>query len=1387
MGEAMLYGQSKGGGGGSAINGVTESYEVYAGETITAGDFVKFIKEEVTVDKASEDIELFSSLNYKTASNIKYLKLDDYIYVIFHRNRINSSYPYHLAYTVLSTENNNLKILYKAVKLVDMNNYEDERGYGCVLTKSGKILINHVGYNSYAYLSLVEINNDYSLKLVKDELIISNSSLYNYYDIIEVSENVFLFASGTGSGAGYMKFVRLDGTDFILDGSQATTSSYYFNSYFLHRLNDTEALLVNTNNTGSLFGRVLKRDNISISNKKTQSTINNASNGLTLGQNICGLFKLSSGNFLVFLSYTSDTLGACVISVLDDGSVTLVGEIKQISTETTKIGKVLYLGNNKYFLSAGGESSKLKGMFITHDGTDSLENITRSSIIGILDDAYSGDEFRPILTDNGNILIAHNGDVTQAKGRILNAILLKPDLTNNTFYSTLETKETINFVALATETTFDGVAQEDGNASDIIAIHTTEDKSEKDNITKTYTVREGQTINSGDFVRLVDTKVEGAYTSTLQSIYRTTANRNTSRSVESIMLDDGKILSIHTVENDLYMMYSIFKIKEDCTLENVSNGKLDSKEYSGFYPRILPLEAKNHFIVVHASDSEDGTLYYTLCAKIIKIVDNRVETISESVLVNESYCAPYDLSICHVGGTRYAIFHDGDGTNNPYLYCTLISIDDSYNINFINKTLLFEEYMIGESFSVVKLSDNKIFISCQKGSSRVLGGMIVNINDTTVTANVSNIIDERYSGRYNDSVLLPNGNILTLHSFNVDGTNSLEGNLYATVTKINDDDTFTVISQLCVGDGASDGIGRAFINKLENGHYAIIQTRNSDNLTHALIEINEESQIMVLDKLKDLYEGNPEGAKYLGYGFSSVVKGEKVIMFVDDDNYNLSTITLEENSRNELTTSLSAVKKQATRTVFSPYDGVAEESGVEGDNILVSTPTLRTSVIETNHNLVECYSKEFIKEGDFVNISEEITNPSEPAIEIEDAYSENYTFKVHRVDDNNFFAIYIENKSLRIKTMTYLKEEGTFEASGFSRIGDDNFGTSYLDSCMIKEEDDKKYYLAFSNKNDTKYPAIQLVGLRGTTNVMNPLLGMLIDEVSYAVNQVCVKTTEGKALLFFSDLNSETSHMLIVTLNDDNASFTIGSIVQTPHYQEDTSITQIDDFRYCMSYRNRNDYKGYAVIVTVDENDAITFGEPFVFNSSVTGCNYLALHDENTIVCAYENFTDDNIHCTSLSLNGSTITKINDIIPYKEFSSFATINNLSISKINDNNFLLLSGASDTGSTYKGRAVIVTIGSNGNLSSGSSLTYTSSSTFCQCGFLIEKNEIVSFHVRSGYIYIKTFGYNGSNALSSTIPLPTSVKKMITKATSTPFDGIAKTSGIGNEAIFVYTIK
>ena len=40
MGEAKLYGKS---GGGMKIDGIKESYPVYAGETIKAGDFVEVI------------------------------------------------------------------------------------------------------------------------------------------------------------------------------------------------------------------------------------------------------------------------------------------------------------------------------------------------------------------------------------------------------------------------------------------------------------------------------------------------------------------------------------------------------------------------------------------------------------------------------------------------------------------------------------------------------------------------------------------------------------------------------------------------------------------------------------------------------------------------------------------------------------------------------------------------------------------------------------------------------------------------------------------------------------------------------------------------------------------------------------------------------------------------------------------------------------------------------------------------------------------------------------------------------------------------------------------------------------------------------------------------
>lgn len=157
---------------------------------------------------------------------------------------------------------------------------------------------------------------------------------------------------------------------------------------------------------------------------------------------------------------------------------------------------------------------------------------------------------------------------------------------------------------------------------------------------------------------------------------------------------------------------------------------------------------------------------------------NEVKFAAEKQLSSTSYTGSSTSAVLLSNGRVFIAYSYG---SSPYLYCIIVSIDDT-NIVLGPELLLSSAGYDGSRIDTKLLPDGRVFIAHSRGSNYQLYGLVVKIDNMTPMINISDTLlsSAAQSGNAISIVLLKGGAIFIAHSY---GTASY---LYGMVVSITD-------------------------------------------------------------------------------------------------------------------------------------------------------------------------------------------------------------------------------------------------------------------------------------------------------------------------------------------------------------------------------------------------------------------------------------------------------------------------------------------------------------------------------------------------------------------------------------------------------------------------
>lgn len=436
---------------GITPNGIVESYYAYAGENISAGDFVQFINGAASTETGvSEDVQLGSES--QTGYRISAVELPGNRVFIAHSYGSN----YYL-YGMIVTVNVDKIVVNFDTQL--SNVYRSGFAISAKLLKDGRIFIAH-SYNSSSYLYGMVCTVGESTIIVHNDISINNESTdldeYPNIDTV-VLENNYVFIAYCMSGYSLGTVVcKINDDNSIAFGARNIGESKGGKGLSALLLPNGYIFVAHTSgNTESLYCSFYSVSDLTITKEATRY-IQTATDYNT-GSHISTVL-LDDGN--IFIAHSGATILAlygivCSISgtTVTAGKDTLItnqyrtGEA--ISAKKMPNGKIFIVHshtNNSWHLY--GVICSVSGTTITF-GTDTpLENVTTNS----------GKFIDTVLFSNGYVFAAHSKGSTYN----LNAQIWGADEINNVPTNVISAIKYETQVKVATSTPFDGIAKTSG-------------------------------------------------------------------------------------------------------------------------------------------------------------------------------------------------------------------------------------------------------------------------------------------------------------------------------------------------------------------------------------------------------------------------------------------------------------------------------------------------------------------------------------------------------------------------------------------------------------------------------------------------------------------------------------------------------------------------------------------------------------------------------------------------------------------------------------------------------------------------------------------------------------------------------------------------------------
>lgn len=463
MGIAKIYNQKQ---SGFNINGIIEDYYVYAGEKVSAGDFVEFIN-GVAGQKIGTSVDTaINNTDSRSSEVISAVELPENRVFVAHNKDTSDYYLYGVVCTI-----EHGKIIVGTDTQLSTERYT---GYqiSTVLLDDGRVFIAHsysTSYNLYGMLCTIEgssitVNKDTNLassyagagkrlsatKLTGSKVfvahIVNDTNYFLYATVISISGNTITMGTMKSLAKYSTKYSGYMIATTTLSSTNVFVAHSFDSNYYLHGVSVTIS--------GTTISFVESSD-IALT-----SAVANSGRFIAVK-------ALDSTKVLVTHCSDNSALYLHGIVCTVSGTSTTKGTDTQLSTSQytgSRVSTPILLDNGKVLIAHGGASStgsaySLYSMTCNISGT----TILVESDVRLNDEIYSGITRFPILLSSGELFIAHS--LTSAN-TYLYAQLFSIDEANNVPTDNVLMAEYETQVKKVSTTAIYGVAKTSGEGGD---------------------------------------------------------------------------------------------------------------------------------------------------------------------------------------------------------------------------------------------------------------------------------------------------------------------------------------------------------------------------------------------------------------------------------------------------------------------------------------------------------------------------------------------------------------------------------------------------------------------------------------------------------------------------------------------------------------------------------------------------------------------------------------------------------------------------------------------------------------------------------------------------------------------------------------------------------
>lgn len=485
MGIAKIYNQKQ---SGISINGIIEDYYAYAGENISAGDFVEFINGIAgSTSETSVDTPIIEGIG--AGYIISAVKLSTNKVFIAHGD--NSSVSNSKLYGVVCVITNTTITYGTDTKLTTgtcTGNYTS-----LVALSDNKVFIAHT-YGTDYYLYGMVVTIDGTTVIAGTDTSLSAVKYAGYYSIsseLLPSGNIFIAHCYGSNRYLYGIVISINGTTITKGTDTALSSTACDGEY-----KSTAPISVNNvfvaygySSSYYLHGMICSISGTTITKGEDTSL-----SGFTATGSSISALKLSDTSVFVAHGYKTYYLYGVVCTI--NGTTITRGE-DTVLIDATYTGEVIateLLKNGKIFVAHSyGSSSNyfLHGIICMVSGT----TITNGTDTRLSDTSYTGYEIASVLLDGSNVFLAHNYKNSSTNSYDLYAQIWGVDETNNVPTNNVTTAQYETQVRKATTSDIYGVAKTSGMGAYKVV---------------EYTIPEGESVSEGENRKYtIETTVDG--------------------------------------------------------------------------------------------------------------------------------------------------------------------------------------------------------------------------------------------------------------------------------------------------------------------------------------------------------------------------------------------------------------------------------------------------------------------------------------------------------------------------------------------------------------------------------------------------------------------------------------------------------------------------------------------------------------------------------------------------------------------------------------------------------------------------------------------------------------------------------------------------------------